>query len=160
MICIRENKGSKNLNTIAHCFFYCTYLAFSVHIRMLFVFLQWTIGSKGQPGGSAVKKMAMGSAKKGRGGGGGGKMIVQRKSTSKKLPLPSSSDSSEDDEEDEDDEPQKLGSSSSEGSSSDSDSSSEQFDDGLDENLLGDEEDQKKLSLMNETEREVEMYKR
>ena len=53
--------------------------------------------------------------------------------------------------------------SSSESSSSDSDSSSDdsiQFDDGLDEELVGDEEDRIKLSSMMEAEREQEMYLR
>lgn len=51
--------------------------------------------------------------------------------------------------------------SSSGSSSSESDSSSDesiQFDDGMDENLVGDEEDRKKLSSMTEAEREQEMY--
>ena len=117
------------------------------------------MGSKSQPGGGAgVKKMAVGVPKKGRSGG---KVMAQRKS---KKPLPSISDSSDDEDSDDNDEDGKAGgigdSSSSEGSSSDSGSSSEQFDDGLDEDLFGDEEDQKKLNLMNETERETEMYKR
>ena len=54
-------------------------------------------------------------------------------------------------------------SSSSSGSSSDSDSSSSEslrFDDGLDDELVGDEEDRKKLSLMTDVEREQEMYNR
>ena len=52
---------------------------------------------------------------------------------------------------------------SSSGSSSDSDSSSSEslrFDDGLDDELVGDEEDRKKLSLMTDVEREQEMYNR
>lgn len=116
--------------------------------------------SKGQSGTPGVKKVVtgVGVAKKGR----GGKTMVQRKSAPKK-PLPSSSDSSDGgdsgDEEGEGEGP-KAESSSSERSSSDSDSSSEQFDDGLDDDLLGDEEDQKRLNLMNETEREFEVFKR
>lgn len=116
--------------------------------------------SKGQLGGPGVKKIAAGTgmAKKGR----GGKTMVQRKTAPKKPP-PSSSDSS-DDADSEDDEMEGEGpkedSSSSDGSSSDSDSSLEQFDDGLDEDLVGDEEDQKKLNLMNEAEREQEVFKR
>ena len=53
--------------------------------------------------------------------------------------------------------------SSSGSSSSESDSSSDesiQFDDGMDEHLVGDEEDRKKLSNMTEAEREQEMYNR
>lgn len=119
------------------------------------------MGSKSQPGGAGVKKMATGSTKKGHSGG--GKIMVQRKSAPKKS-LPSSSGSSEDedseDNDEEEEESRALFGSSSEGSSSDSDTSSEQFDDGLDADLLGDEEDQKKLNEMNETERESEMYKR
>lgn len=95
-------------------------------------------------------------------------MVVQRKTGHKKVaPLPSSSESSEDEDEDEDADDEKedegLRSSGSGGSTSDSDSSSQdslKFDDGLDEHLYGDEEDHKKLSLMNETEREAEMYNR
>ncbi len=55
------------------------------------------------------------------------------------------------------------GSSSSSSSSSDSDSSSDEslkFDDGLDFNLVGDQEDREKLALMTEAEREQEMYNR
>ena len=51
--------------------------------------------------------------------------------------------------------------SSSETSSSESDSSSDEsilFDDGLDEKLVGDEEDRRKLADMMESEREQEMY--
>ena len=104
--------------------------------------------------------MALGVTKKGQSGG---KSMVHRKVSAKKVPPPVSSDSSEDDEDEEDVDQRKMESSSSEGSSSDSDSSSEEslkFDDGLDEQLQGDEEDQKKLSLMNEKEREAEMYNR
>lgn len=48
-------------------------------------------------------------------------------------------------------------------SSSDSDSSSEeslQFDDGLDDDLIGDDEDRTKLDLMTEAEREKETFNR
>ena len=48
-------------------------------------------------------------------------------------------------------------------SSSDSESSSEksvQFDDGLDDELIGDEEDRRKLDQMTEAEREKEVYSR
>ena len=128
------------------------------------------MGGKSQPGGGGGggaggagggKKMATSGPKKGQSRG---KTMVQRKTLTKE-PLPSSSDSSddedsEDNDEDEGEESKGAGDSSSEGSSSDSDSSSEQFDDGLDEDLLGDEEDQKKLNEMTETEREAEMYKR
>ena len=60
---------------------------------------------------------------------------------------------------------QGVGSSeSSESSSSDSDSSSDdeslQFDDGLDEHLVGNEEDRSILSNMTDVEREQEMYQR
>ena len=102
---------------------------------------------------------------------GGGKTMAQGKVSHKKMaPLPSSSESSEDEDESEDEEYEKIEeeeegrkSSRSVGSTSDSDSSSQdslQFDDGLDEDLLRDEEDKKKLSLMNEMEREAEMYDR
>ena len=53
--------------------------------------------------------------------------------------------------------------SSGDSSSSDSESSSDeslQFDDGLDEDLVGDEEDRSKLSNMTDIEREQEMYMR
>ncbi len=94
----------------------------------------------------------------------GGKTMVYRKSAPKK-PSSSSSDSSEDEDEDEDEDSQhqKQDSSSSGDSSSDSDTSSEdsrKFDDGYDENMIGDEEDQKKLDLMLEAEREQEMFQR
>uniref|UniRef100_A0A8D8XQR3 RNA polymerase-associated protein Rtf1 n=1 Tax=Cacopsylla melanoneura TaxID=428564 RepID=A0A8D8XQR3_9HEMI len=45
-------------------------------------------------------------------------------------------------------------------SDSDSDLSQEEFNDGYDENLMGDEEDQKRLSAMTEKEREQEIFKR
>ena len=44
--------------------------------------------------------------------------------------------------------------------SDDSDSSQEEFNDGYDENLMGDEEDQARLAQMTEKEREQEIYKR
>lgn len=53
--------------------------------------------------------------------------------------------------------------SSSDSGSSESDSSSDesvQFDDGLDDDLVGDEEDRRKLADMTEAEREQEMYLR
>ena len=53
--------------------------------------------------------------------------------------------------------------SSSDSGSSESDSSSDesvQFDDGLDDELVGDEEDRRKLADMTEAEREQEMYLR
>lgn len=51
--------------------------------------------------------------------------------------------------------------SDSEGSSSDSsDLSQEEFNDGYDENLMGDEEDQARLAQMTEKEREQEIFKR
>ena len=46
---------------------------------------------------------------------------------------------------------------SSESSGSDSES---EFDDGYDENLMGDEEDKKRLNMMTEKEREQELFKR
>jgi RNA polymerase-associated protein RTF1 len=42
----------------------------------------------------------------------------------------------------------------------DDDSSGEEFNDGYDDNLMGDEEDQRTLSSMTEKEREQEIYKR
>ena len=53
--------------------------------------------------------------------------------------------------------------SESDGSSLGAESSSDEslkFDDGLDENLIGDEEDRKRLDQMTEAEREQEMYNR
>ena len=41
-----------------------------------------------------------------------------------------------------------------------SDGDLEVFDDGLDENLIGDEEDKKRLEQMNEKEREQEIFNR
>ena len=42
----------------------------------------------------------------------------------------------------------------------DSDSAMEEFDDGLDENLIRDEEDRKRLDQMTEKEREQELFNR
>ena len=50
--------------------------------------------------------------------------------------------------------------SSSSGSESSSSSESLKFDDGLDDELVGDEEDRVKLAQMTEAEREQEMYNR
>lgn len=51
--------------------------------------------------------------------------------------------------------------SDSEGSDSDlSDMSQEEFNDGYDENLMGDEEDQRRLAQMTEKEREQEIFTR
>lgn len=116
-------------------------------------------------GSASTKKAVTSSAKNGRGGSKG---MVQRKVGHKKMAqLPSSSESSDDEDEDEDGEDEKedegMKSSGSGASTSDSDSSSQdslKFDDGLDEDLLRDDEDQNKLSLMNEKEREAEMYSR
>ena len=47
-----------------------------------------------------------------------------------------------------------------EGEVSDSDSDIGEFDDGLDDELMGDEEDRKRLEMMNEKEREEEIFKR
>ncbi|XP_013391720.1 RNA polymerase-associated protein RTF1 homolog isoform X2 [Lingula anatina] len=64
----------------------------------------------------------------------------------------------------EDDAGPKQNSEPEEGEVSDSDSGSssgsEQFDDGLDENLMGDEEDRKRLEQMTEIEREQELFHR
>lgn len=43
---------------------------------------------------------------------------------------------------------------------SDSDDSDEEFNDGYDENLMGDEEDQARLAQMTEKEREQEIFNR
>lgn len=43
---------------------------------------------------------------------------------------------------------------------SDNDSEAEEFNDGYDDNLMGDDEDQRRLSAMTEKEREQEIYKR
>lgn len=45
-------------------------------------------------------------------------------------------------------------------SDSDTSDSQEEFNDGYDENLMGDEEDQKRLAQMTEKEREQEIFKR
>lgn len=50
--------------------------------------------------------------------------------------------------------------SDSEDSDSDTSDSQEEFNDGYDENLMGDEEDQKRLAQMTEKEREQEIFKR
>ncbi|XP_055917384.1 RNA polymerase-associated protein Rtf1 [Eupeodes corollae] len=52
------------------------------------------------------------------------------------------------------------GSSSSNSSSSSSSSSDSEFDDGYDENLMGDEEDRARLNGLSEKERETEIFKR
>lgn len=44
--------------------------------------------------------------------------------------------------------------------SSDSEDLNEEFDDGLDENMIGDEEDRARLEQMTEKEREQEIYNR
>merc|ERR1712241_832835 len=53
-----------------------------------------------------------------------------------------------------------AGSAAEEGEVSDSDSDIGEFDDGLDDELMGDEEDRRKLEEMNEKEREEEIFKR
>lgn len=85
-----------------------------------------------------------------------------RKSMGKKLPQPSSSESSEEDDDEEDGEGQRSTDSSSSSGSGSSfyERSPSPFSDGLDDQLMGDEEDQKKLGLMNERDREIEMFKR
>lgn len=50
--------------------------------------------------------------------------------------------------------------SDSEASDSDSSDSQEEFNDGYDENLMGDEDDQRRLAQMTEKEREQEIFKR
>ena len=55
---------------------------------------------------------------------------------------------------------EKLSESSSSGSESSSSSESIKFDDGLDDELVGGEEDRVKLAQMTEAEREQEMYNR
>ncbi|KAJ1525694.1 hypothetical protein ONE63_008905 [Megalurothrips usitatus] len=78
----------------------------------------------------------------------------------------SSSSSSNSDSEDErttkgkTSEPEEGEVSDSGSDSDDSDSSQEEFNDGYDENLMGDEEDQARLAQMTEKEREQEIYKR
>ena len=47
-----------------------------------------------------------------------------------------------------------------EGEVSDSESEIGEFDDGLDDELMGDDEDRKRLEEMNEKEREEEIFKR
>lgn len=54
--------------------------------------------------------------------------------------------------------PGEVSDSDSDGSAGSSDS--EQFYDGLDENLMGDEDDRKKLAQMTEKEREQEIFNR
>lgn len=49
---------------------------------------------------------------------------------------------------------------SDEDSASDSSDSQEEFNDGYDDQLMGDEEDRKRLAQMTEVEREKEIYKR
>merc|ERR1712061_950111 len=53
-----------------------------------------------------------------------------------------------------------MGSDVEEGEVSDSESDIGEFDDGLDDELMGDEEDRRRLEEMNEKEREEEIFKR
>ncbi|RZF45419.1 hypothetical protein LSTR_LSTR002862 [Laodelphax striatellus] len=75
----------------------------------------------------------------------------------------SESESDKDDDKNDDSEPEE-GEVSDSDDSGDSDSSSdlsqEEFNDGYDENLMGDEEDQRRLAQMTEKEREQEIFKR
>ncbi|XP_039280152.1 RNA polymerase-associated protein RTF1 homolog [Nilaparvata lugens] len=76
----------------------------------------------------------------------------------------SESDSDKDDDKNDDSEPEE-GEVSDSDDSGDSDSSSdvssqEEFNDGYDENLMGDEDDQRRLAQMTEKEREQEIFKR
>ncbi|KAG8272089.1 RNA polymerase-associated protein rtf1 [Homalodisca vitripennis] len=99
----------------------------------------------------------------------GSKNSSKKKKKTKTAPKRTVSKSSSD-EESGDEEPEKMNKSSepeegevsdSEGSDSDSsDMSQEEFNDGYDENLMGDEEDQQRLAQMTEKEREQEIFKR
>ncbi|GLG94680.1 RNA polymerase-associated protein Rtf1 [Gryllus bimaculatus] len=85
------------------------------------------------------------------------------KRTGKRTVTKSSSGSDDDDEDDKEkeSEPEEGEVSDSEGSDSDSsDLSQEEFNDGYDDNLMGDEEDQARLAQMTEKEREQEIFKR
>uniref|UniRef100_A0A1B6LL48 Plus3 domain-containing protein n=2 Tax=Graphocephala atropunctata TaxID=36148 RepID=A0A1B6LL48_9HEMI len=99
----------------------------------------------------------------------GNKNSSKKKKKTKTAPKRTVSKSSSE-EESSDEEPDKVNKSSepeegevsdSEGSDSDSsDMSQEEFNDGYDENLMGDEEDQQRLAQMTEKEREQEIFKR
>lgn len=68
---------------------------------------------------------------------------------------------SESDDEKEKDDNTDFSDNDSNGSESSSESSSDsEFDDGYDENLMGDEDDRKRLSCLSEKERETEIFKR
>ncbi|CAI8042531.1 RNA polymerase-associated protein RTF1 homolog [Geodia barretti] len=119
---------------------------------------EWTMGEK-----KGVEKEKKKANKGGKGGQIGKRMPAGRKMAPAR---PSTSGSSHDDDEGEEQARESQGGSSEssgDSSSSDSESSSDeslQFDDGLDEDLVGDEEDRSKLSNMTDIEREQEMYMR
>ncbi|KAJ4436270.1 hypothetical protein ANN_18901 [Periplaneta americana] len=83
------------------------------------------------------------------------------KRTGKRTVTKSSSGSDSDSNKGKSSEPEEGEVSDSEGSDSDSSAlSQEEFNDGYDENLMGDEEDQARLAQMTEKEREQEIFKR
>ncbi|XP_063236979.1 RNA polymerase-associated protein RTF1 homolog [Bacillus rossius redtenbacheri] len=83
------------------------------------------------------------------------------KRTGKRTVTKSSSGSGSESEKEQDSEPEEGEVSDSEASDSDSSAlSQEEFNDGYDENLMGDEEDQARLAQMTEKEREQEIFKR
>lgn len=90
-----------------------------------------------------------------------------KKPVKKRATISSSEEEGEindDEDEDQDDKKSEDGQASSGSSSSSSDDGSDEelaaFDDGLDENLMGDEEDRLKLEQMTEVEREQELFNR
>ncbi|KAK9510204.1 hypothetical protein O3M35_005039 [Rhynocoris fuscipes] len=89
-----------------------------------------------------------------------------KKPSKKAVSKSSSSDSSSDEEDEKEEkksEPEEGEVSESDSGASDDDSSDlsqEEFNDGYDENLMGDEEDQARLAQMTEKEREQEIFKR
>ncbi|KAJ9576944.1 hypothetical protein L9F63_006470, partial [Diploptera punctata] len=82
------------------------------------------------------------------------------KRTGKRTVTKSSSGSDSDSNKGKSSEPEEGEVSDSEGSDSDSSDSQEEFNDGYDDNLMGDEEDQARLAQMTEKEREQEIFKR
>nr|CAD7438659.1 unnamed protein product [Timema bartmani] len=89
------------------------------------------------------------------------KKVKPAKRTGKRTATKSSSGSDSESEKEKESEPEEGEVSDSEVSDSDSSAlSQEEFNDGYDENLMGDEEDQARLAQMTEKEREQEIFKR
>ncbi|KAG8195196.1 hypothetical protein JTE90_027940 [Oedothorax gibbosus] len=97
-------------------------------------------------------------------GKGGQKKKKQQKktATSKKDEVQSSSSSSDEEENDKSSEPEEgeVSDSDDSGSGGDASDSDDEFNDGYDENMMGDEDDKARLAQMTEKEREQEIFNR